>query len=104
MQGAWQILRDGGLSLATAGTGQRRTAEELAAAVRAAIADAPDGRDAEALAAYVLAWHHHWPTAFAAALGDAASTTVAWANEHAIDPDRYLKLRRIALENLAQVL
>jgi hypothetical protein len=104
MDRAWQILRDGGLPLAMQASGQRRSETELAAAVREAIASEPAGRDAEALAAYVLAWHQHWPRAFAAALGADAGATVAWANEHAIDANRYLKLRRIALENLALVL
>jgi hypothetical protein len=29
---------------------------------------------------------------------------LAWASDHVTDPDRYLELRRIALENLAGVL
>jgi hypothetical protein len=29
---------------------------------------------------------------------------VDWASQHAVDENRYLKLRRIALENLARIL
>jgi hypothetical protein len=106
MADAWQILRDGGLPLAIAGSGTRSPPHprQLAAAIRAAIAGAPAARDAEALAAYVFAWHHHWPACFAHELGDSAAEVLAWASASAIDDDRYLKLRRIAVENLAQIL
>jgi hypothetical protein len=101
---AWQILRDGGLPLAAPATGVARTAAELAVAVRTAIAATPRGREADALAAYVRAWHQHWPTSFAAALAEHAASVLTWADAHACDANRYLKLRRIALENLAHVL
>lgn len=104
MVDAWQILRDGGLPLAIEGTGQRRDAADLAAAVRAAIAEAPTGRDADALAAFVLGWQHHWPRGFAGAHGDAAAAVIAWAEAHVGDAGRYIKLRRIAIENLSRVL
>lgn len=104
VHGAWQILRDGGLPLAIAGSGVRRRQDELSRAVLDAIADQPSGRDAEALAAYVFAWHHHWPAAFASALGEHADAVIAWAARAAIDDNRYVKLRRIAIENLASIL
>ncbi len=101
---AWQILRDGGLPLAIERSGVTRTPGELAIAMRAAIAEAPQGRDAEALAAYVFAWHQHWPASFESELGSDTDAVVGWAARNAIDENRYLKLRRIALENLAEVL
>src|SRR5207248_1934102 len=101
---AWQILRDAGLPVAAPRTSTRRSPRELADALRAAIASVPVGRDRDALAAFVLAWSQHWPSSFATALGDAAAASIDWARCAASDPDRYLKLRRIALENLAQVL
>jgi hypothetical protein len=104
MTEAWQILRDCGLPMATASSGQRHGTAALGEATRAAIAEAPRGREAEALAAFVFAWSHHWPQSFADALGGDADSALAWAERHAIDADRYLKLRRIALENLAQVI
>ena len=72
--------------------------------MRVAIAQAPTGRDAEALASFIVAWHHHWPATFAAELGGDAGGVVAWASRNAIDEGRYLKLRRIAIENLARIL
>jgi hypothetical protein len=104
MHDAWQILRDGGLPLALPVSGATRSSEELAAATRAAIAERPTGREAEALAAFVFAWHHHWPGSFARELGADADAIVGWASRNAVDEGRYLKLRRIALENLARVL
>ena len=104
MDDAWQILRDGGLPLATSRSPRRPTAHELAAAIRSAIATNPTGRDADALTAFALAWAHHWPSSFAAELGSDTETVIAWARERARDENRYLKLRRIALENLANLL
>ena len=104
MAHAWQILRDGGLPLDLPSSGVAPGAGELAAALRSAIGQGPSGRDAEALAAFVFAWHQHWPASFADALGVDGAAVLAWAAEHAIDDNRYLKLRRIALERLANVL
>ncbi len=104
MATAWQILRDGGLPLAIEGSQTQRRPSELAAALRDAVAEAPEGRAAEALAAFVFAWHHHWPGSFADELGAAASSILRWASAAAIDDNRYVKLRRLAVENLATVL
>ena len=100
----WQVLRDGGLPLALPRTDVKPTARQLAEATLDAIAVQPRGRDADALTAFVLAWAHHWPTSFAAEFGPNAGTVSAWAAAQPTDADRYLKLRRIALENLASVL
>jgi len=104
MRDPWQILRDGGVPLALPVSGTRPGAAELATATRSAITSRPAGRDAEALAAFVFAWHHHWPDSFATELGGDATEIIAWATRHACDDGRYLKLRRIALENLSRVL
>lgn len=101
---AWQILRDGGLPLATATSGKRRSPAELAIAAVAAVASRPAGRDAEALAAWLFAWHDHWPGAFASRFGGEATAIVEWAGGAIQDGGRYIKLRRIALENLATIL
>jgi hypothetical protein len=77
---------------------------ELADATRAAVEEHPTGRDSEALAAFVFAWHHHWPQVFRGAFGDSAGRLLTWAGQQFSDDGRYLKLRRIAIENLAHVL
>jgi len=104
MSEPWQILRKAGLPLATERTGGVPRPDELAGALRAAIAESPAEPDAEALAAFIFAWHHHWPACFAAALAGDTARVLAWAAAHATDVDRYLKLRRISIENLATVL
>jgi hypothetical protein len=100
----WQILRAGGVPLALPLMGLKVCAEDLAIATRAAIAEQPSGRDADALVAWIFAWQHHWPQSFADKLGADAEAVSAWATGHPIDANRYLKLRRIALENLARIL
>jgi hypothetical protein len=104
MRSPWQILRDGGLPLAIDRSSGSPTANELAAATQAAVAEHPSGRDGEALAAFVFAWHHHWPRVFERMFGDAGAALLAWAGQQFCDEGRYLKLRRIAIENLSQVL
>lgn len=77
---------------------------DLAESARAAIAATPSGRDAEALAAWLFAWAHHWPSSFAASFAADHDEVLAWASRAAIDDNRYLKLRRIAIENRATIL
>lgn len=101
MADPWQILRDAGLPLATPRTNRLPTVAELGAAVRAAVAQEPTGREADALTAFVFAWRQHWPSSFADVCDD---TILHWAERNLRDPDRFLKLRRIALANLATVL
>ena len=102
MPGPWQILRAGGLPLAIATDAPRPSAAALAAAVGQARAEAPTGRDAEALAALVLAWRKHSPAGFAEAFADAGALE-AWAVATLSDDDRLLKLRRLAIAGLAEV-
>lgn len=104
MYSPWQILRNGGLPLAIERSGTLPTAGELSAATRAALAENPTGRDSEALAAFMFAWHHHWPRVFQAEFGDASRDLLGWAARQFSDDNRYLKLRRIAIENLSHVL
>jgi len=100
----WQILRDGGLPLATERSGEATTASELAAAACAAVAEQPTGRDGEALAAFLFAWHDHWPKVFQSAFGEVGAGLLAWAVEQLPDDGRYVKLRRIAIANISHVL
>jgi hypothetical protein len=100
----WQLLRDGGLPLALARSPVSPTESDLAAAARVAIASYPVGRDADALAAWLLAWRDHWPTSFARSFGGDAASAAAWAHSVASPDGRHIKLRRIALENLASIL
>lgn len=76
----------------------------LATAALQAIGSSPIGRDAEALAAWLLAWHAHWPTGFRRCFGADETTMISWARSQTSSVGRYIKLRRIAVENLASIL
>jgi hypothetical protein len=100
----WQTLRAGGVPLAIEPGSSAPPPVELAAGARAAIAAGPSGREAEALAAWLFAWAHHWPSSFAAVFAGDRDAVLEWASRAATDDNRYLKLRRIAIENLSTIL
>ncbi len=86
-------------------TGAAPSLPALAQAVREVLAESPSaGRDRDALCAFLLAWQQQWPNAFAVAFGSDADAIATWAATSSSDVDRYLKLRRIAIENLTEVL
>lgn len=105
MSDPWQILRRAGLPLGSPDPTDRvPSVDELAVAVNAAIASEPTGRPRDALCAFVLAWKRQWPRTFARTFGEAAPALVAWADAAITDPNRYVKLSRIAMAHLAHVL
>jgi len=73
--------------------------------VRAAtleVAESPP--KATPLLAWLSAWRHHWPEHFEKTLGPTGHATIERLRASLGDPNRYLKLRRIAIANLAKVL
>jgi hypothetical protein len=60
-----------------------------------------DTHHAELLLAWLRAWQHHWPTSFAHAFGELGTAAVDRLSSRVTDAGRYLKLRRIAIDNLA---
>jgi hypothetical protein len=58
----------------------------------------------EALAAWLASFRHHWPGRFHRALGPQGEELWARLAASGLDANRYLKLRRIATENLAKIL
>jgi hypothetical protein len=58
----------------------------------------------EPLQAWLRGFRHHWPESFAAILGPVGDHCLALLAALPADPNRYLKLRRIAIENLAHIL
>jgi hypothetical protein len=56
------------------------------------------------LLAWLEGWRHHWPSRFQRELGPAAEAMCNELTRRGVDRDRFLKLRRIAVENLAGVL
>ena len=61
-------------------------------------------RSVEPLLSWLRAFESHWPKRFDSELGDAGRHLIAQLETRSPDLNRYLKLRRIALENLAAVL
>lgn len=55
----------------------------------------------ECLFAWLRAFRHHWPDRFVQILGDTGTAALAALDNQTDDSNRYLKLRRIAVENLA---
>jgi hypothetical protein len=101
---AWDLLLRGGVPLAGVPAGARPACAELASAALEVIAGEPaPSREREALAAWILAWESHWPTSFRASFGGEGARATAWARAQLTDENRFLKLRRIALELLADI-
>jgi len=107
MRDAWGVLVDLGLPdgavrpAPTAGfdaVGAARAVNEIARD-----ASLEDARVAPLLA-WLRAWQHHWGDHFEQTLGAEGSTLVRRLQQRLDDPNRYLKLRRIAIENLASLL
>ena len=61
----------------------------------------PDETDV--LAAWLSGFRHHWPSAFNQVLGEVGESSLR-ALMPRVDSNRYLKLRRIAIANLANLL
>lgn len=71
-------------------------------AVREVLAS-PD-LDVAPLLAWLRAWQHHWGGHFLRTFGAEGAGIVEGLSARLDDPNRYLKLRRIAIENLAGML
>lgn len=66
--------------------------------------EAIEPRQVEPLLAWLRGWRHHWPGSFAATAGSEGEALIAQLEARGPDWNRYLKLRRIALENLSRAL
>lgn len=104
MRDPWQLLHRAGLPMAGERAGVAPSEGEIAEALRAVVAAEPGHRRRDALVAFIDAWRQHWPTSFARSLGADAAVVARWAEAHQGDEGRRLKLRRIALANLATTL
>ncbi len=75
------------------------------ARVRAAVREvASEPVDVAPLLAWLRAWQHHWGGHFRKSLGTEGARIVEELRARLDDENRYLKLRRIAIENLAAML
>jgi hypothetical protein len=111
MDDAWEILKDAGLPDGAVRSRPRGPldGERLRAAVTE-LAKHPEklpSRRLEPLLAWLQGGYHHWPRRFGEILGPVGASYrdyLVTAAEGVVDPNRYLKLRRIAIENLSAVL
>jgi hypothetical protein len=76
------------------------------ARVRGALREvaASPGLDVAPLLAWLRAWQQHWGSHFRRTLGAEGEELVEGLRARLDDENRYLKLRRIAIENLAALL
>lgn len=63
-----------------------------------------DERQRDALLAWLRGFRHHFEARFRVVFGTLGDDAIATLEATPIDANRYLKLRRIAIENLAAVL
>ncbi len=56
------------------------------------------------LLAWLRAWRHHWAACFIETFGAAGDELIGELRARLDDQNRYLKLRRIAIQNLAGIL
>lgn len=105
---AWVIVHRAGVPLAGARVGPPPTEDVIARAIHALVLSpgAPEltGRESEAVGAFLLAWSDHFRRSYETSFGADASRLSAWAESVTVDANRRIKLRRIALESLANVI
>jgi hypothetical protein len=108
MNDAWEVLAAAGMPEGAIRPTPRGPidAARLRAAVDAVAAEPGeiDPWHVEPLLAWLHGFKHHWPPAFAAILGAAGERCLARLEALPADSGRYLKLRRIAIENLSHIL
>ena len=105
MTGVAKELIEAGVPLAGTprSAGPAPSAERLRAALAATLTQAPNGPAAEALHGWLRAFRAGWPQAFETELGDVGKLTLARLSKADHEPGRLIKLRRIAMSNLARL-
>jgi hypothetical protein len=98
---AQSVFRAYGLPDASVAPAVGATRAHLRAAVVDVLGGSLSDRDSELLAAWLSAFSHHWPRAFARVLGEEGAALCERCT--AKDANRHLKLRRIAVENLSHL-
>ncbi len=103
MDEAWSQLvelgvPDGAVRRTSAGHVPAQNARAL---LQQVLSGGVDTRRAELLLAWLQGWRHHWPRSFEAVLGSTGHAAITDLSNRSLDVNRYLKFRRIAIENLA---
>ena len=107
MHDAWNLLMEMGLPDGAVRPPPRARFDPIR--VRAAVLDVAAPRALKSarvapLLAWLAAWEHHWGDHFARTLGPRGTVLLRRLRRRLDDPNRYLKLRRIAITNLATLL
>jgi hypothetical protein len=108
MDDAWEVLAAHGLPEGAIRRPPRGPVD--AAVLRAAVAFLAaqcgeiDPWHREPLLAWLRGFRHHWPSSFCSVLGPAGEQCLERLSALPTDANRYLKLRRIAIENLSHIL
>jgi hypothetical protein len=106
MRTAWDVLTEAGVpdGAARVPPSVGLDAGSIATALSSVWDDAAGLRphERECLGAWLSAFRHHWPDRFTAVLGPLGDRVLEGCTAGDLDPNRYLKLRRIATENLAR--
>jgi hypothetical protein len=102
MMRAWKTLMAAGVPLGAIRPPQRRwDLARVSRAVRAIASQPLTTSESEALFAWLRAFEHHWPTTFDEVLGASGRKLARKLLPAVTDDNRYIKLRRIAIENLS---
>ncbi len=108
MNDAWEVLAAAGMPEGAIRPTRQGSIDPIRVrAAVAAVASEPGEIDpwhVEPLLAWLRGLKHHWPPTFNAILGPAGEQFLARLERLPADPGRYLKLRRIAIENLSHLL
>ncbi|MHB1846607.1 MAG: hypothetical protein ACYCWW_17440 [Deltaproteobacteria bacterium] len=101
MAGPWKVLEEAGVPIGALRPAKPRSGRSLREALREALSAPAPESSLEALWAWLRAFRQHWPARFSACLGEDGLAALRELSARPFDENRYLKLRRIALANLA---
>lgn len=103
MTDPWKALVDAGAPDGAARPRRSGALDEprLAAALAAIDPGVLGLVDREIMLAFLAAFSQHWPARFAKVAGERGQAILEQLGAGPVDANRFLKLRRIALENLA---
>jgi hypothetical protein len=83
---------------------RRQTSNSAREALAAVDVRAIDPARREPLLAWLRGYRQHWPDRWATQVGALGERKIAELEQSPIDVNRYLKLRRIAIANLARLI
>lgn len=104
MTEAWHILEIAGVPLGPPNSAApaKPSAQVLCGALTALKPTDLTNAQADALHAWLEAFSHHWPAQFRQMLGDNGARWLLALRKRGTDANRFLKLRRIAIAELAR--